>query len=110
MEENQMSNESILSEIRDINLNYLMLAQQMIRHDKPAAIFRLGISEDVANLIASLSNSQLTKLANSQMMLARFRFDDCSILSMLTSYNKDRTLTNAHAVVLMANQPVEAIA
>jgi flagellar transcriptional activator FlhD len=71
MEENQMSNESILSEIRDINLNYLMLAQQMIRHDKPAAIFRLGISEDVANLIASLSNSQLTKLANSQMMLAR---------------------------------------
>jgi hypothetical protein len=29
---------------------------------------------------------------------------------MLTSYNKDRTLTNAHAVVLMANQPVEAIA
>jgi len=104
-----MSNESILSEIRDINLNYLLLAQQMIRHDKPAAIFRLGVSEDVANLIESLSNSQLTKLANSRMMLARFRFDDCGILNMLTSYNKDRKLTNAHAVVLIANQPVEAI-
>lgn len=105
-----MSIENILSEIRDINLNYLMLAQQMIRQDKPAAIFRLGIGEDIANLIGSLSNSQLTKLASSQMMLARFRFDDCGILNMLTNYNKDSALTNAHAVVLMANQPVEAIA
>ncbi|MDP2247648.1 MAG: flagellar transcriptional regulator FlhD [Nitrosomonadales bacterium] len=105
-----MSIENTLSEIRDINLNYLMLAQQMIREDKPSAIFRLGISKDIANLIDSLSNSQLTKLANAQMMLARFRFDDCSILNMLTNYNKDSALTNAHAVMLMSNQPVEAIA
>ena len=105
-----MSIENTLSEIRDINLNYLMLAQQMIREDKASAIFRLGISQDIANLIDSLSNSQLTKLANTQMMLARFRFDDCSILNMLTNYNKDGALTNAHAVMLMVNQPVEAIA
>lgn len=105
-----MSIENTLSEIRDINLNYLMLAQQMIRKDMPSAIFRLGISQDIANLIDSLSNSQLTKLANAQMMLARFRFEDCSILNMLTSYNKDSALTNAHAVMLMTSQPVEAIA
>lgn len=105
-----MTIENILSEIRDINLNYLMLAQQMIRADRAAAIFRLGVSQDIANLIDGLSNSQLTKLANAQMVLARFRFDDCSILNMLTSYNKDSSLTSAHATVLMSQQPVEAMA
>jgi len=41
--------------IRDINLTYLMLAQQMIKKDKPAAIFRLGISQDLVDVLANLS-------------------------------------------------------
>lgn len=105
-----MSIENTMSEIRDANLNYLMLAQQMIREDKASAIFHLGISMDIANLLDSLSNIQLTKLASAKMMLTRFRFDDSSILGLLTDYTKDRALTNAHTVVLMSNQPVEAIA
>ena len=39
-----MTNNDIIAEIRDANLGYLMLAQQMIRSDKATAIFRLGIS------------------------------------------------------------------
>jgi flagellar transcriptional activator FlhD len=103
-----MSTVETMSEIRDANLGYLMLAQQMLREDRASAIFRLGISKDIADLLENLSNSQITKLASSQMMLARFRFDDTAILGMLTSYTKDRALTNAHATVLMANQPVAA--
>ncbi len=105
-----MTNTDTMSEIRDANLGYLMLAQQMLREDRASAIFRLGISKDIADLLENLSNSQITKLASSQMMLARFRFDDSAILGMLTSYTKDRALTNAHATVLMANQPVAAFA
>ncbi|MSQ70979.1 MAG: flagellar transcriptional regulator FlhD, partial [Betaproteobacteria bacterium] len=30
----------MLGEIRDLNLTYLMLAQQMIRDDKSAAVYR----------------------------------------------------------------------
>jgi flagellar transcriptional activator FlhD len=30
----------VVTEIRDANLNYLMLAQQMIRSDKASAIYR----------------------------------------------------------------------
>lgn len=100
----------MMSEIRDTNLNYLMLAQQMLRDDKAAGIFRLGLSKEVADLIESLSNAQLTKLASSQMLLARFRLDDSAILGMLTSYTKDRALVNAQATVLMANQPVASFA
>ena len=97
----------MMAEIRDANLSYLMLAQQMIRLDKATAIFRLGISEEIADLIASLSNAQIVKLAGSNMMLARFRFEDSTILNMLTSYSKDRELAQAHATILMANQPIE---
>jgi len=102
--------EEMMMEIRDANLNYLMLAQQMIRSDKPSAIFRLGVSKEIANLIEGLSNSQLIKLSSSNMMLARFRFDDSGILGMLTNYNKAHNQATAHSAILMAGQAVEAFA
>jgi flagellar transcriptional activator FlhD len=57
-----------------------------------------------------MSNAQILKLAGGNMMLARFRFDDGAILSMLTNYNKDRVLAQSHAAILMAGQAVEEIA
>ena len=69
-----MTEAEMMLEIRDANLNYLMLSQQMIRTDKATAIFRLGISKDIADLLEGLSNLQLLKLSSSSMMLARFRF------------------------------------
>ncbi|WP_370868179.1 flagellar transcriptional regulator FlhD [Sulfuriferula sp.] len=98
-----------MTEIRDANLSYLMLAQQMIRSDKATAIFRLGIDKQIAELMEGLSNAQILKLAGSNMMLARFRFDDSAILGMLTNYNKDRLLAQSHAAILMAGQPVDEI-
>ena len=86
----------MLNDIKDANLNYLMLAQQMIRADKATAIFRLGINKDIADLIEGLSNLQLLKLSSSNMMLARFRFEDSAILNMLTSYTKDRARRLLH--------------
>jgi flagellar transcriptional activator FlhD len=102
-----MNTNDMMAEIRDANLSYLMLAQQMIRSDKATAIFRLGISQGIADLLAGLSNPQLLKLASSNMMLARFRFEDSTILGMLTNYNKDRVLAQSHASILMAGHPVE---
>ena len=105
-----MTVDNMLAEIRDANLNYLMLAQQMIRADKATAIFRLGIDAQIAELLEGLSNAQLLKLAGTNMMLARFRFDDGAILGMLTNYNKDRALAHSHAAILMAGQAVEEFA
>lgn len=104
-----MSINDMAAEIRDANLNYLMLAQQMIRADKATAIFRLGISSDIADLLEGMSNLQVMKLASANMMLARFRFDDSTILGMLTSHNKEKSLSQTHAAILMAGQPVEEI-
>lgn len=102
--------EDIMNEIRDANLNYLMLAQQMIQADKAQAVFRLGISKDIADLLVNLSNSQIIKLSSSNMMLTRFRFDDAAMLGMLTSNTKGVAQAIAHSSILMAGQAVEAIA
>jgi flagellar transcriptional activator FlhD len=104
-----MTENEIMSDIKDANLSYLMLAQQMIRSDKASAIFRLGLSKDIADLLESLSNAQLLKLSSSNMMLARFRFEDSTILTMLTSYTKDRQLANAHAAILMSGQKAQEL-
>ena len=47
-----MNDDQLSQEIRDANLTYLMLAQNVIRKDKAEALFRLGISEESADLIS----------------------------------------------------------
>ncbi len=96
--------------IRDINLTYLMLAQQMINEDKSAAIFRLGIGQDLLEVIAQLTPPQIIKMAASNMLLCRFRFDEKLLLNMVTDYSKDRMMSQAHAAILMSAQTVEELA
>lgn len=96
--------------IRDINLTYLMLAQQMIKEDKPAAIYRLGISQDMVDVLSGLAPTQIIKMAASNMLLCRFRFDEDLMLNMVTDYSKDRMMSQAHAAILMSSQPVEELA
>ncbi|MFM2407319.1 MAG: flagellar transcriptional regulator FlhD [Pseudomonadota bacterium] len=96
--------------IRDINLNYLMLAQQMIKENKAAAIFRLGIGQDLIEMLSNLSPAQVIKMASSNMLLCRFRFDEQLLLNMVTDYNKDRLMSKAHAAILMSAQAVEELA
>ena len=48
-------------EINEANFTYLLLARQMIQEDKAAAIFCLGINEEMAELVAMLNPAQLLK-------------------------------------------------
>lgn len=105
-----MNVDELMAEIRELNLSYLMLAQQMIRQDKVMAAFRLGISQDVADLVSSLSPAQVLKLARSGMLLTRLRFDDDTILDMLANYTKGRSMAQSHAAILMAGQELAELA
>ena len=49
-------------EVNDANFTYLLLARQMIREDKAAAIFCLGITEEMAEHVARLNPSQFLRL------------------------------------------------
>jgi len=104
-----MNTDKLMKEIRDINLNYLILAQYMIREDMDMAIYRLGISQEIATIINNLSSAQLIKLASSTSMISSFRFDDVMILEMLTHDKKSLPMSHAHSAILLANQPVRDI-
>ena len=105
-----MNTTQLHEEIKEANLSYMLLARQMIHEDRAMAVFRLGISEEMAGLIAGLSPTQLLKMAASNMLLCRFRFDEKLLLSMITDYNKDRLMAEAHTAILMAGQPIEVLA
>jgi len=108
-----MTDEQLTTEIREANMTYLMLAQNVIRKDKAEALFRLGISEESATLIATLSPAQIMKIASSPMLLCRFRVDDDMVWNLLTNnsaskVNNDAT-TKLHASILMAGRFAEAM-
>jgi flagellar transcriptional activator FlhD len=103
-----MTTNQLHEEIRETNLSYLLLARQMIQQDKAAAIFRLGIGEEMADMIVGLNHAQMLKMAASSMLLCRFRFDEKLLLSMILDYSRDRMMSQAHSAILMAGQPVEA--
>jgi flagellar transcriptional activator FlhD len=96
-----MDSEQLLAEIREANLTYLMLAQNLIRKDRAEALFRLGLTEEAADLLGMLSTAQLLKIASSNMLLCRFRVDDDLVWNLLTSHNVKKvdnsTTTQLHA-------------
>jgi len=109
-----MTSDQLLAEIREANLTYLMLAQTLIRQDKAEAVFRLGINEDAADILASLSAAQILKLASRNTLLCSFRVDDDLVWSLLTNHNTPRkTASEAanamHANILMASRMSEVL-
>jgi flagellar transcriptional activator FlhD len=93
------------AEIKEINLAYLMLAQQMLREDRATAMFRLGISEEVAVLIEGLSSTRLVRMASSQMLLPTFRFDDSLLAGLLAGESRDPSCASLHAAIIAAGRP-----
>ena len=104
-----MNTAEIHNEVKEINLSYLMLAQQLIRADRETAQFRLGISADIADIIERLTPGQVLKMAGSNMVLCRFRFDDRMLLGLLSNHERDRGTNHTHAAILAAARPVEAV-
>ena len=109
-----MTNEQLLAEFREANLTYLMLAQTLIRQDKAGAVFRLGLNEDAAAILASLSAAQVMKLASRNALLCSFRVDDNLVWSLLTNQNTPKKVGNEatntlHANILMASRVSEVL-
>jgi len=106
-----MNADQILTEIREANLSYLMLAQSLIRSDKEQALFRLGVSEETAGLIGTLTPAQMMKVANGNTLLCRFRMDDDMVWNLLTNHGKGAAndgMSRLHASILMAGRHQEA--
>ncbi len=108
-----MNTDKLLDEIRDLNLSYLVLAQAMIRQDKPQALFRLGLSEGVADIVAAMSTQQLVRVASRNLMMCGLRFDDELVWSLLGEHGTaapEASASALHASVLMAGRHAAAFA
>lgn len=112
-----MNEERILSEIRETNLSYLILAQSLIRTDRVQALYRLGLSEEVADLLDQLSPAQMMRIAQGNMLLCRFRFDDAMLWSLLADHGESgakndehgRSASGLHAAILRSGRFEETL-
>jgi len=101
--------DKLMEEIREANLTYLMLAQNMIREDRTEALYRLGISTELADMIARLTPGQVLKVAAGNLLMCRFRFDEQMIWTLLTSHGRDSAAGEVHAGILMAGKLAEVV-
>lgn len=98
-----MQIDSVLDEIQDLNLSYLLLVQRLLNEDRATAIFRLKISESMADLLSSLSAKQLSKLSRTNQLLCRLCYDDADQVRKLTHNQREQGLAQTHAALLMAS-------
>lgn len=101
-----MQTQQMASEIRELNLSYMLLAKQMLQEDRAAGMYRLGITGEVAQIVENLSAAQILKMAASNLLLCRFRLDDRVVLEMVTSHSRAADMSPAHAAILMASRPL----
>lgn len=102
-----MNTEQILNEIREANLSYLMLAQSLIRADREQALYRLGISDETATLLSTLSAAQVLKIASGNTLLCSFRMTDDLVWGLLTNHSKpgaNESVSRLHAAILTAGR------
>ncbi|MDY0074129.1 MAG: flagellar transcriptional regulator FlhD [Thauera sp.] len=102
-----MSRQDFLADIRELNLAYLMLAQQMLRSDRETAMFRLGISTELAELIENMTAAKLVRMAASQMLVPCFRFDDAQLAALMAGEGRDAVSAGLHAAIIAAGKAAE---
>ncbi|MGY6564126.1 MAG: flagellar transcriptional regulator FlhD [Halomonadaceae bacterium] len=99
-----MKNANHLDEIQELNLAYLLLAQRLLNDDRAAAMFRLKIDGETADLLLSLGAAQLTRLARTNQLLCHFGFEGAEQLRQVIANPRDNGLSQFHASLLMAGR------
>ena len=94
-----------VQEIREINLSYILLAQRLLREDRPVGRFRLGLSGHLADILAGFTLAQTVKLAACDQLLCVLRFNGPAMLSALLEPAKQVDMTGTHTAILLAGQP-----
>lgn len=99
-----MHTSELLKHIYDINLSYLLLAQRLISQDKPSAMFRLGVNEEMANMLVELTLPQMVKLAETNQVICQFRFDNHQTITRLTQESRVDDLQQIHTGILLSTR------
>ena len=102
------SDNTLASDIQEVNLSYLMLAQRLLRENFAAGMYRLGFDQDVAETVLSLSPAQIVRLSASNTLICAFRLNDYELLSTLTQDVLGGVLQQAHSTILLSQRSLAA--
>jgi flagellar transcriptional activator FlhD len=94
-------------EICDLNLTYMLLAQKLLKQDRAAAMFRLGISRELADMLMGMSSAQIVRLAATNFVLCSFRLEDLSSMPAVVQEARDASLQQAHISIVLAGRQNE---
>ncbi len=89
-------------EIADLNLTYMLLAQKLLKKDRAGAMLLLGISDELADILVSMTLSQLVKLAANNFLLCAFRLNEIPAARVLDQA-KTPALQQAHISIVLAS-------
>ncbi|GHA06201.1 flagellar transcriptional regulator FlhD [Oceanisphaera arctica] len=98
-----METNSILDEIQELNLSYLLLVKRLLNDDKAMAMYRLKMDEPMADLLLSLSARELSRLARMNQLICRPNFEHAEQLEKLLRNPREQGLTQTHLALLMAS-------
>ncbi|MFG6665511.1 flagellar transcriptional regulator FlhD [Halomonas sp. HNIBRBA4712] len=104
-----MSQTSLFDEIQEINLAYLLLAQRLLSEDREAAMLRLKVDNELADLIIAMNARQLSRLARSNQLVCRFSQVTAAQLKQVMENPRDQGLSGLHASLLMASESFESL-
>ena len=97
-------------EIADLNLTYMLLAQKLLRQDRAAAMLRLGISGEMADLLLAMSLAETMKIASSNFVLCAFRLDEAPLVRTVLQGERQAGLQQAHIAIVLAGAQHQASA
>lgn len=95
--------------IQDLNLSYLLLAQSMIREDKIAAGFRLGLKDATLETLKGLSLPQLIKMSSTGQLICRLRIDDEMVIECLTKDSRIDALQRLHTGIILSSNLLNSL-
>jgi len=105
-----MNEMDISKEISDLNLNYLLLAQKLLRTDRAAAMLRLGTSRELADMLVGMSLAEIVRLAATNFVLCSFRLDGLPTTMAAIGGAKEASLHQAHISIVLAARQNAALA
>lgn len=99
---------AVIDQIQQLNLAYLMLAQQVIAEDRDTAPFKLKIDNDMLYFIETLSVGQLAQLARTNQIVFRLNFESADQLRQITENPRDLGLSSMHASLVLASKTINS--
>ena len=99
-----MSETDFLSEIRQLNISYMMFVQKLITADPSMAEQMLNIDRETAKVLSAASAQDMATLSQSNQLLCQFALNDSQKIKSVLQAGADDELRGLHASIVMDSQ------